>query len=264
LCAAVLAASCLLVQSASANLLFSEAFNYTSGSSLGNSVNPSDGLAWAGGNSGLTIASSSLSYPGLAPLGGNALSIVNASSGSSYNPWGSVNGAISAGTVYYSFLFDPTVVDSGNNYFTGMNPDNLTLNGSPDAADAYYYSSGKIGIRSSGASTTTFATPLSLNTTYLVVLEYNFSTSTASLFLNPTPGLSQPAATLSVVGNGSITSINNVAFKAQSGSGSYFVDDLRVGTTWEDVTPTIPEPSTLALMGFGCLSLIAAIRRRRS
>ena len=51
LAVAVLAAGCLLVQSASANLIFSEAFNYSVGPLVGD-VNPGNSSAWAGGVNG--------------------------------------------------------------------------------------------------------------------------------------------------------------------------------------------------------------------
>jgi hypothetical protein len=45
-----------------------------------------------------------------------------------------------------------------------------------------------------------------------------------------------------------------------NGAGILNLDELRVGSTWEDVTPFIPEPSTAALSGLAGLVLL---RRRR-
>lgn len=102
-----------------------------------------------------------------------------------------------------------------------------------------------------------------MNTTYFVVEEYDFSASTAYLYLNPTPGAAMPANTLSLSGS-TATAIDDVGFKAQASAttGSYLVDNLRIGTTWADVTPVIPGPSTAALLGVG-LGLVAAVIRRR-
>jgi hypothetical protein len=44
---------------------------------------------------------------------------------------------------------------------------------------------------------------------------------------------------------------------------SSVIDDLRVGTTWEDVTPAVPEPSAGILGVIGVLGLVAIRRFRR-
>ena len=43
------------------------------------------------------------------------------------------------------------------------------------------------------------------------------------------------------------------------------MDELRLGTSWGDVTGVVaaPEPSTLALGGFGALALVSLYRARR-
>src|ERR1035437_5903801 len=91
------------VLKANATLLFSEAFNYSAGST------------WNGGAAGF-IASGNLTYSGLADQGGNELQIANGTAGTSYATF--LNQT--SGQIYYSFLFNPTVVDSGNTYFTAM------------------------------------------------------------------------------------------------------------------------------------------------
>jgi len=254
-------ASCLLVQNAGATLLFSEAFNYTAPSSLAGNVNPGNSIAWSGGNAGLNIASGNLTYSGLTDQGGNELSISNLTAGSSVNTFANTT----SGQIYYSYLLDVTTVDGANDYVTALNPGTSAPNGSSDAINTYLYSNGKIGLRTAGESTVTSSSALSLSTTYFVVLEYNFATTTASLYLDPTPGASQPAATLTLAGSGSVTAIDDVGFKTQSTTGDFLVDNLLVGTTWGDVTPaTVPEPSTWALVGSGLALMFSVVRRRRS
>ena len=42
------------------------------------------------------------------------------------------------------------------------------------------------------------------------------------------------------------------------------IDDLRVGTAWEDVTPSsVPEPASAVVMGLGVLGLLARRFRQR-
>ncbi|HLX95109.1 MAG TPA: PEP-CTERM sorting domain-containing protein [Verrucomicrobiae bacterium] len=247
-----------LVSSAQASLLFSEGFNYNTPGTLVPNTNPGGG-AWTGGNAGLTIGNGNLTYSGLTDQGGNELSISNGAAGSAINTFANVT----SGQIYYSFLLDVTAADSGNNYFTAMNPTTGAPNGGTDAIDAYLYSNGKIGLRTAGAATVTSSSALTLNTTYFVVLEYNFTAQTAYLYLNPTAGGSQPAATLTLASVTTVTAIDDVGFKAASASGNYLVDNLLIGTSWADVTPsTVPEPSVLALAGLGVLGWVARLRRR--
>jgi hypothetical protein len=257
----VASASCLLLQNANATLLFSEAFSQTPGA-LGGAVNPGNSTAWSGGNAGLNIVSGNLTYPGLADQGGNELDVSNQTAGTSVNTFANTT----TGQVYYSYLLDVTTADGANDYVTALNPGSGGPNGSSDAIDQYIYASGKIGLRTAGATTVTLSSPLlSLNTTNFVVLEYDFSAQTAYLYLNPTPGGSQPAATLTLASVTAVSAIDNVGFKAQSTTGNFLVDNLLVGTTWGDVTPTVvPEPTTVMLVGAGLSLMLGLVRRRRS
>jgi hypothetical protein len=257
-------ACALIIQNAQATLLFSEAFNYNPGA-LQNQVNPSTAV-WTGGNSGLTIVSGNLTYAGLADQGGNELQISNSAAGTSYITFANQT----SGQIYYSFLFNPTTVDSGNNYFTAMNPTTGTPNGGSDAIDAYYYSSGKIELRANAASATAgTGTALTLGTTYLIVEMLDLTAHTASLWIDPsssTFGGTAPTATATISGtSATITAIDDVGFKAQTATGVYLVDNLLIGTTWADVTTpaAVPEPTTCALAGLGMLGLVLARRMRK-
>src|ERR1017187_1116339 len=97
----VAGASCLLLQSASAQLLFSDGFNYTAGTTL----HGNDG--WTLGSAPLSITNANLTYPSLADLGGNSLLITSGPSSTVANFNAT---SISAGTIYFSFLLSPTVL----------------------------------------------------------------------------------------------------------------------------------------------------------
>jgi hypothetical protein len=269
-----LGTGCLLIQSASASLLFTEAFNYTTPGNLGGNVNPGSGYTWGPGNTYMQVGSGNLTYPGLVDLGGNDLSVTwgqgSGTAGSITNGFANVT----SGTLFYSFLLDMTTLPTANSYLTSINPGTSTPSGSSDAMSLYFgtITGGggvRFGLRGGGASTvyTSSTSPYLANTTYFIVMEYDLdaTANNMTMYINPTPGGAQPGAdlTLSPSTGFKATSLDNVGFKVQSGpAGAFLIDTLRVGTTWGDVTPT-PEPSTIALAGLGALSLVLARRMRQ-
>jgi hypothetical protein len=263
------AAAGLSLQSARATLFFADGFNYTTGGLNASDVSPAgtSGNAWSSGSSHITVVSGDLTYSGLQDLGGNSIQDVwGVSAGSVVNTYT----AQTSGSVFYSFLVDCTVAPSASTYLTSLNPGTGAPNGSSDALQVDMTPSGagfKVGVRTAGASITSASTVLSLNTTYLVVAEYTFGgLGSASLFLDPVAGAAQPTADVTLAGNGTVTSLADVGFKAQTTptTGTFDLDNLLIGSTWGDVTPlsATPEPSTLALTGLGLL-MAARFRRAR-
>lgn len=269
--AVAISTACLALQSARGTLLFSEGFNYTSGTDLGGNINPGNSVAWTGGSTTLAIGSTALSYPGYQGLTGNDL--VYTPNGTSSSTTINTYLAQSSGAIYYSFLINCTQLPTANTYVTSLNPTNGSPNGSSDAMAIYVNASGgsnwKIGVRTPGASATFISTALSLDTTYLVVGELTLGSSpdVVSLYLDPTPGGIQPLTPgATATGTNGIFSVDNVGFKAQTATtvGDYEIGDLLVGNTWADVTPgAVPEPSIFALGGLGALALARFRRQRR-
>jgi hypothetical protein len=269
----ILAAACAAFQRADATLLFEDGFNYTAGALGSSDVSPSglSGNAWGGGNSHITVVSGDLTYSGLEDLGGNSLQDVwSTGAGSVFNTYSDQN----SGSIFYSFLLDTTTAPGSSTYLTALNPGTGSPNGSTDAlqVDVASATGGyEVGLRTPGKSITfDTATVLSLNTTYLIVAEYTFgtsSTSLASLFVDPVPGGSQPTAAVTLAGNGTVTDIDDVGFKSQTGTtGTFLIDNILIGTTWSDVTPqATPEPASLSLVlaGMGALGFAARYRRAR-
>jgi hypothetical protein len=269
----LIAGICVAFQSVHATLLFDEGFNYSAGSLGASDVNPFTGNAWSSGSSHIAVQSGNLTYSDFQGLTGNELN----------DTWGVAAGSVfdtfandTSGTIYYSFLVDCTSIGTINSYLTSLNPGNTTPGGSSDALTLYAKSSGsgwELGVRTTPEATSedTAAGTLSLNTTYLVVMAYTLSgvgAGTASLWVDPTSssfGGSAPTADVSLTG-GTSTAIDDVGYKAQSsgGTSTFLLDDVYIGTTWADVTPTpTPEPSTFVLSGLGMLGLFFSRRMRR-
>jgi hypothetical protein len=258
----------LCSQSARAQLLFSEPFNYTPGTALAGSVNAGNNTAWTGGNvNELQIGSSDLTYSGLVDQGGNDLVYTSsASSSTSYNTYT----AVTSGSIYYSFLINCTTLPTANEYISALNPGTTTPGGSSDTKATYVGASGtgwKIGVRTTGGgSGAAYTSALALNTTYFVVEELTLgSAPVANLYLDPVPGASQPGtATATQSTATAINSVADVGFKVQStaATGNFIIDNLLIAQDWADVTPAVPEPSAFALLGLGLLGGAWKLRRQ--
>jgi hypothetical protein len=257
--------------SASASSLLQDGFNYTVGDQVG-AVGSSTQPPWTGSASANdVIGSANLTYTGLQNLGGNSL-ILNSGASAGSPVSSALSTAQTSGSVYYSFLVECTSLPTANTYLTALTPASKPgANGNTtDAIDFYARNSGvgwQVGERTTGASATFAGPVLSLNTAYLVVLEYTFA-GTAQLYFDPVAGGTQPTADITLTPSTFVTDVSDVGFKAQTPTtiGNFVFDNLMVGTTWADVTPTVaavPEPGTMALAGLGALGLVITRRMRR-
>jgi len=276
---------CLTFQSARATLLLQEGFDYTADSTLYGNGN------WLYGSSdtGISVGSSGFGYPGLAGVSGNGASVAI---GKTADSWITAAGftAQTSGSIYVSFLFDVTalvngynqnstflgLLASGGSYATATDPCDFIIK---TASNGNFYG---LGVRDGGGTTAYTATGLlQKNTVNLMVMKYSFSSKTATLWVNPTAstfgGSSDPStasdylAKISCTGTVSPANVSEFYLRQASyvtGTGSYdpappyLIDDIRIGTTWADVTP-VPEPSAVAIVlaGMGTLSLVAFRRR---
>lgn len=202
----------------------------------------------------------SLAYSGLPASVGNRMALA---AGSAED----INKAITGitGTGYYSFLLkvsDTLGLSNAVNgdYFTGFGATagtNVTNFGARTFVKKATGNNFLLGIlnTSGGTVTTTFSpTSYPIGTTLFVVIKLDNSTSpiTASLYVNPIPGATQPTATATnAQGTSAFATFASIYFRqagtAASGTGNLQIDELRVGSTWASVTPSgIVSPSVIA------------------
>ena len=222
-------------------LPYSEAFGYTAGTVLGTSQK------WTNVNTGadsIVSVAGSLTYPGFTTSGN---SVGFSSDGvDSFTPFTST-----IGTVYYSYLLNissmtgVTSVDGG--YITGLSKGTGTLSATlwSKRIDDTSFNLG-IEVRTANGATTTFApATYATGTTYFIVVGYTIGTTTTasddavSLWVNPTLNAAQPAATITDAHLGTdLTDVDNFFLRQDSATETpaLQIDELRIGTTWADVS----------------------------
>lgn len=222
------------------------------------------GVGWAGGwfNQGgaatLTTAAG-LGFGNLAVTPGAATTPVDNSIVSTYPrnfaaPMGADNT-----TLYLSFLLRP---ESDFGFYGGLN-----LGG---------YFIGKSGLNSNNQPVTTYgleggvtgnvassAVVAQAGTTVLLVLRAQFKAGldTFDLFVDPVPGLAEPLVADATMTNVDLDLVNN-SFLYINNPGGWTIDEIRLGSTFADVTPTaVPAPSSALLIALGMV--VVGLARRR-
>lgn len=238
-------------------LPYYEPFSYTEASSLGQSqqwsnVNTGDDIIVAGG---LLLPA----YPGLSPstTGYAVFGGAGIDTSTSFTP-------TSTGTIYYSYILNVSsmagVTDTNGGYITtfGSSTTNLGATLWTKRVDDGVYNLA-IEVRTANAANTTWTTDTYVTgTTYFIVVGYTFgpdpSDDTVSLWVNPTINAAQPAATLTDTHTGTdLATISNFLLRQDSTTETpptVAVDELRIGTTWAQVTGGTLGTTTNNIAGF--------------
>lgn len=195
----------------------------------------------AGGNAGneLTVSNSAAL---VAPSGlTNALG-----KGMRWSPSGTARRSLvqfsgaTSGELYASFLINAVSPPSSGSRLVAYLDSSTSQPSSPQLG--FFVGNGSFGI---GKKSSTPGVTASIgSSTHFVVLRYTFtgtSSDTVDFWVDPASssfGLTPPAASGSTSGGNNVASIPYFGIYAASGSGpSLYLDEVRLGTTWADVTP---------------------------
>lgn len=220
-----------------AALPYTETFSYTPGSNLGGQG------GWENLNTGdeIMVTKGSLGYPGLAASAGNKATFGGAGM-DLHLQYAEQN----SGTVYASFIMnvnDAGVTNPDGGYFAGFGESETNFVCTLWAKNSL--NGFVLGINSTTAVADTQYTvaEYTLSTELFIVLAYDFATNTSSLWINP-GSLGEgtaPAATLTATGMVDVASVDRFFLRQDSATETpnhMHVDEMRIGTSWADVTPT--------------------------
>lgn len=222
------------------SLPYYEGFDYANGSALGSQQK------WTNVNSGddILAATGNLTYTGLTSSG-NSVKF----DGAGMDVFSPITDT-STGTLYYSFLLNISsmagVTNTDGGYFAGFSAGTTNLGATlwGVRVDDTSYNLGLEVRTATGTATTLTSSPFATGQTHLIVVAYRFNETTTSddivdLWIDPVIGAAEPTATISDSHTGTdLTNINNFFLRQDSAAETGFVqiDELRIGTSWAQVT----------------------------
>ena len=205
---------------ASANVVFSEAFNYSDGA-LTNAAP----AVWLEHSSGTPLQVSG----GQAQISSSLTEDIHAAL--TNQPYATGSGVALYASFNVKFTALPTAAGS---YFAHYNTTSshrcLVWASTANATGGF-----RLGIGNTTAATAAsgqWASDLALNTTYFVVTRYNVGSGSSTLWLNPT---NEADASLTATDATSAVSLSNLSLRQASGEGVLLLDNLIVGTNFAAV-----------------------------
>lgn len=231
----------LLFESTLANSqqIFKDGFNY----GVNTLLTANGWVAHSGAGTNAIKVSTGLGYTGIATEGGAALLTT---SGEDVNR--QLSSAVSAGSVYVSFLINVSTAQDAGDYFFHLGPQTL---GTTFRAKAFIKKSAggfQIGVTKASNTPTYTTTEYALNKTHLVVIKYTFKTTNTTddevvLYMNPALD-KEPTSANSITPSGETDSenIGSVALRQGTAANapSVVVDEIRAGSSWNDLFANTP------------------------
>jgi len=243
----LLASVALAANASSADLIASDSFG---NGSLANLAGTNGGLGWAGtwsfdgGDLVTGVSGPGLFYSGLQSVPGAAVTEVGGIDG--MTRYGRSFGALPAGTtkIYVSFLMrDDAGLGAWGGLLFGSYPFAMWV-GSPPGMYSF-------GLMMSEGLGDISNAPLIQGETNLIVVKISKNTPgtgiTYRLYLNPLIGAAEPSFPLAQFALGMVNALPTAL--AIDNGGGFTTDEIRVGTTWASVLPTVSCPTDLNLDG---------------
>ncbi|HOR30160.1 MAG TPA: hypothetical protein PLW71_02060, partial [Candidatus Syntrophosphaera thermopropionivorans] len=232
---ATLAVSGIVFEPTPANLLLLDNFYYDTGLALTSTRWTAHSGA---GTNPITVQSGNLTYEGYPSIAGNLISL--ATSGEDIHRTFT---AQTANSVYASFLVNVTSATTTGDYFIHFGPQTIgtTFRGrvfvKKNEADALSFGLSYAANVTGNVVWTDFS--YSLNTTYLLVLRYDFfegaANDVAHLYINPPITYNEPTVTLTATDtNTDAADIGSIALRQGTAANAptLLLDGIRVANSW--------------------------------
>lgn len=239
-----------------ADVIAYEGFAYSAGSLDGDN----GGTGWANAWSASSSGSASVSAAGLTYASGGKSLVTSGGSvslpGDHYGGFRSPASVPTSGSMYISFLADRT--GDGESNYLGLS---LFSGGAEQAIFGAMNGETHWGIEqnTTGATYMTTETVGATPTLLVARIDFGASDDTVSLYVNPS--LTAEPSTPSVSATFNTFSWDRIRIQSRVAGN---VDEIRIGTTYADVTQSVPEPGVCVFAVTGFISLLAYAWRRQT